>query len=82
MPLPVPGDLVVARRPMRAWISDRERGDAGLQVEPGDRGIVVQVWEEGKKVRLRVLVGSHLVVFSHARHCVALNWSYGEGLAT
>ena len=80
--LPAPGDLVVARRSMRAWINDHERGDSGLCVGPGDRGVVVQVWFEGHKFRMRVLINDNLVLFSHARHCVALNWSYREGLAT
>lgn len=77
--LPKPGDLVVARRSMRAWVNDRERGLDGLTVDAGDHGLVLQVWLEGRQCRLRLLVKDRMVLFSHALHCVALNWSYGEG---
>ncbi len=80
--LPKPGDLVVARRALKAWVNDRERGTDGLTIYAGDRAFVVQTWLEGQQFRLRVLLNDRLVLFSHALHCVALNWSYGEGLAT
>lgn len=80
--LPKPGDLIIAKKPMKAWVNDRERGYDGFCVEPGTQALVVQVWLEGRQFRMRVLVKDHLVLFSHALHCVALNWSWGEGLAT
>jgi len=80
--LPKPGDLIIAKRQMRAWINQRERGRDGVKVEPGDSALMLQVWFEGRRFRMQVLVKDQIVMFSHALHCVALNWSYGEVLAT
>jgi len=80
--LPKPGELVMARRTLKAWISDRERGNNGVVVTDGDKALVVQVWLEGRQFRLRVLFKDRLVLFSHALRCVPLNWAYGEGLET
>lgn len=79
---PKVGAMIVARRQLKAWENDRERGSAGLVVREGDVGLLVETWREGNQVRLRVLIKDALVLFSHAHHCVWLNWAYGEGLAT
>lgn len=80
--VPKPGDLIIARRMLKAWESDDERGGNGLVVNYGDTGVVVQVWRVGNQVRLRLLIKDVVVVFSHAHHVVWLNWAYGEGLET
>lgn len=80
--LPKPGDLIIARRSLKAWESDLERGADGQFVHDGDAGIVVQVWKVGRQVRIRVLIKDTLLLFSHADHVVWINWSYGEGLET
>lgn len=80
--VPKVGSMVIARRALKAWENDRERGTNGITVGPGDAGLVLQVWCEGKQVRIRLLIKDAVVLFSHAHHCVWLNWAYGEGLAT
>ena len=80
--MPKPGAMVVARRTLKAWENDRERGTNGLVVHEGAVGLVLQVWAEGKQVRIRLLIKDAVVLFSHPHHCVWLNWAYGEGLAT
>lgn len=72
------GSMVIARRQLKAWENDHERGHNGLIVSHGDVGLVLQVWREGRQVRIRMLIKDVVVLFSHARHCVWLNWSYGE----
>ena len=79
--LPCPGDLIVARRRLRAWASDQERGD-GITVEEGALGLVLQRWREGSQLRLRVLINDAIVVFSHHARNVTLNWAWDEPLAT
>lgn len=79
---PKVGSMVVARRSLKAWENDRERGKEGLVVAEGDVGLVLQVWREGNQVRIRLLIKDVIALFSHAHHCVWLNWAYGEGLAT
>lgn len=76
--LPNPGDLVVTRRAMRAWVGDNERGHDGHRVDTGRTAIVLQRWRVGNQVRLRVIVDGKVVVFSHSPHCVSLNWSCGD----
>jgi hypothetical protein len=72
--LPTVGSLLVARRPMQAWINDNERGQGGLRVAEGDTGLVLQVWRVNTRVRIRMLVNDVVVMFSHVQNCVWLNW--------
>lgn len=77
--LPIPGMMIVARRLLKAWESDVQRGENGLVVNDGDVGLVLQVWREGGQVRIRVLIKDTVALFSHARHVVWLNWAFVDG---
>lgn len=76
---PKVGSVVIARRQLKAWENDYERGRNGLIVDQGDAGLVLQVWREGRQIRIRMLIKGAIVLFSHADHCVWLNWAHGEG---
>lgn len=68
------GTLLQVLRPMRAWENDRERGYEGTVIEPGTRALLLQTWEVGNQVRLRVIANDHILLFSNPRHTVTLNW--------
>lgn len=78
--LPKPGDIVIALCSMRSWYFDDERGFDGVVISPREMGIVIQQWSVGGKLRLRVLVGDQLLLFSCRKYLVRLNWAFGEAL--
>lgn len=70
-----PGDLVKAAHRMRSWVDDHERGKDGLWIEEDALATVVETWNVGGRVRMRLLVAGRLVVVSHSRSSVPLNWT-------
>jgi len=76
-PLPVPGDMVVAQRFMRAWVSDKEKGRGAypeLIIDEGQQGTVIQRCDDGNRIRLRIMIGERILLVSHRVKCVTLNW--------
>jgi hypothetical protein len=79
---PYPGDLLRARRRMRGWESDWDRGTAGPWIRTGDLALVLQVWTVGGRlgpwddghVRIRLLFDGHIALFSCHTDTLWLNW--------
>ncbi len=70
-----PGDMVRAVHRMRAWESDWERGGDGVWVEPGDVGLVLQVWRVSRgRIRLRLLTNDRIAMFSCYARDLPKNW--------
>lgn len=69
------GDLLVARKPMRAWVSDAERGTAGTVIVPGEQALVVETWLVGHHRRLRLLRKDRMLLFSCLDHTIFMNWA-------
>jgi len=78
--LPLPGDLIVAKFPMHSWETEATLGHDGINVETGDVGIVVGVWQHNQRIRLRLLINDRTTVFSLAPDRVSQCWTYGEPL--
>jgi hypothetical protein len=77
LPLPVPGDMVVAMRFMRGWVSDVEKGHGSypeLYIDEGKQGTVIQRCDVGNKVKLRIMIGARIFLVTHNVRNVALNW--------
>lgn len=70
----VPGDLIVALNVMRAWTSDTTRGHSSIHIQKGEQALVIQAWEVGNQLRLRVLRASRILVFSCPLHAFWQNW--------
>ena len=70
----LPGDLLVALRPMRAWEDDRAKGTHGCPIRPGEQALVLESWLEGAQRRVRVIRDQRLLLFSCPDHAVAKNW--------
>lgn len=72
--LPLPGDMLVARRFLKSRCSDGEKLYDVTSVYSGSVGLLLQTWRSGNQVRLQVLTEGSIMLFSHAAHCVTLNW--------
>jgi len=64
----------VALVPMRAWEDDERRGEHGLRLDAGQHVLVIDTWEVGKQLRVRVVYDERVTVFSCAMRVVDRNW--------
>jgi hypothetical protein len=71
---PVPGDLIVLTVPMRAWEDDDRRGRSGPDVPTGTALLVIEIWEVGSRVRLRVVYDDRIIVISCRKRVTERNW--------
>lgn len=71
---PVPGDLVVLTVPMRVWEEDDRRGQSGPDVPAGAALLVIEAWEVGGRVRLRVVYDDRVIVISCHQKVTERNW--------
>jgi len=69
-----PGDIAIARAPIRAWETDTERGTRGPWIREGTVVSVVEAWAVGGQARFRVLLHDRLAVVSHPCHAVNVAW--------
>jgi hypothetical protein len=70
----LPGDLLVALRPMRAWENDRAKGTSGCPIGAGEQALVLETWTEGHQRRVRVIRDQRLLLFSCPDHVACRNW--------
>lgn len=70
----LPGDLIVSRVNIRAWVTDEERGFDGTTIYAGTAVLVLAVWTVGGQLRLRVLHGDSMVLFSNRSAIALKNW--------
>lgn len=66
--LPVPGDLLIARRELKSHVVSYEL------VKVGTVGLVLYAGFVGKRMHIVLLVEQRWLLFSHKAHTVHLNW--------
>jgi len=72
--IPYPGDLIISKLPMGAWATDGQRKPFSLFLNDGCYCFVIQSWNVGNKIRLRVIHKDKIVMFSCKLKNINLNW--------
>ena len=79
----VPGDMLVALKHMRAWETEKARGNSEVMTRPGDQALVLQCWQVAGHTRLLVLLNhdaTRLCFFSSRTDNFWRNWELLERL--
>lgn len=75
--LPRPGDYIRCRVHTRAWETETRRGYEGLEIKPGDQGLVVAVKyarNSGTTFRLLLIIKETLAIVSVVEGRSQMNW--------
>ena len=75
--LPRPGDYIQSRVKTRAWETETRRGSEGLEMNPGDQGLVVAgklAPNSGTTFRLLLVIKDSLAILSVIEGKSPLNW--------
>ena len=70
----LPGDLISAKKEMKAWENDDVRGDSGNGISIGEHALVTQVWFVDTQLRIRVVQNGQFRLYSCKARVFLRNW--------